>query len=217
MILREVIENVWRWETPDPENDWIMVGHMIKTDHDIVLIDPPFVPALIPTIQKIGSPIAVILTTHYHSRGARVLGQKLQCPVYVPQQADREYLQGRNLTDFTVYGDKDILPAGLHAIPCAVNVPDERDPSKTTKLVDEMLLLSPAHRAILCGDVMVGSQDGVLGCPEGFTDDPNFTQVMASLRTVDQIGVANMADTLLPGHGLDIIGSFSTALSARLS
>lgn len=217
MILREVVPGVWRWQTPDPEEDWMMVGHVLKTGAEIVLIDPPLVPNLVPAIRELGEPSAVILTTHYHSRGARVLGNRLRCPVLVPQQADTDYLRSREMTEFVPYGENDRLPAGLRALACTVRVTSPHDPHKTLVLVDEMLLLSEAIRGVFCGDVLVGSPSGVLGCPEGFTDSPNQTQAKASLRAVQATGIAELADTLLPGHGIDIVKNFPGSLTARAS
>lgn len=46
-MFQPVRKNVFRWSTPDPEDDWMVVGHAFLTDGGTVLIDLPLVPGLL--------------------------------------------------------------------------------------------------------------------------------------------------------------------------
>ena len=70
-MFTPVRKDVWRWGTPDPEGDWIMYGHLIVRDGKCVLIDPPLVPDLIESVDRIGKLEGVVLTTLDHTRGVK--------------------------------------------------------------------------------------------------------------------------------------------------
>ncbi len=56
--------------TPDPEKEWMMVGHVIKDDEGLVFVGPcSSRPAVF--LASLGPVRAILLSTHDHTRGSR--------------------------------------------------------------------------------------------------------------------------------------------------
>lgn len=88
------IENdIGMWTTPDPEEEILMVGHIIRSEETYVLIDPPVIPGLPQYLSTIGRIETIILTTHDHTRGSRYLSDAFACPVYAPRFSHRDRLE----------------------------------------------------------------------------------------------------------------------------
>lgn len=80
-------KNVFRrGRTPEPEDGWMMYGHIIITESECVLINPPMIPDLIGSIQTLGRPVALILTTLAHSRGVNYVAEKTGAVIFISDQ-----------------------------------------------------------------------------------------------------------------------------------
>ncbi|HBQ96582.1 MAG TPA: hypothetical protein DD856_17625, partial [Sulfobacillus sp.] len=112
-MFTPVAHHIWRWLTPDPEDHWMMVGPLIQGNQGVVLIDPPMRPDLPATLQALGGVLAIILTTHDHTRGARYLGQTFRAPIYVPAQASRTNLIRAGINNPVFYDETTPLPLDL--------------------------------------------------------------------------------------------------------
>ena len=44
-----------RWSTPDPADDWMMVGHLFVRETGVVFVDPPLVPGLVEAAKRLGN------------------------------------------------------------------------------------------------------------------------------------------------------------------
>lgn len=207
-----VIHHVWRWDTPDPEAPWMMVGHLIMGRGGIVAVDPPVLPGLEEGLRRLGGLQAVVLTTHDHTRGAAYLQKIFQCPFYVPVQADAASLVAARLADAVPYGAGELQNFGLRAIRCRVVIAGSSAEDKP--YLDEMLLTF-GDDAIISGDLALGGPTGRLQlCPEGFTDRASPDKVKAVWQALNALIPATVT-TLLAGHGQDIVGRFTEQLAAR--
>src|SRR5207245_11701632 len=86
VMFSPVRRDVFRWGTPDPEGDWIMVGHLFVRNSEIILIDPPLIPGLIESVARMGKPKAIILTSQNHTRGSKYIREKTGATVNVPDK-----------------------------------------------------------------------------------------------------------------------------------
>lgn len=207
---------IWRWDTPDPEDDWLMVGHLMLAPRGAVLIDPPLVPSLADHLTRLGGVQAVVLTTHDHTRGAGWLQRWLHCPVYVPLFSLGHPLIQSKIPKATPYQDGALLPGGLAAERIRVIVPmwdDDESP-----YVDEMALFTP-QGAVVTGDIAMGGPSGQLClCPEGLSHPAAAHKVQASLSAFQAL-MSNHPDThtLLAAHGQDLVGTLAAELRHRVT
>ncbi|MCL5015421.1 MAG: MBL fold metallo-hydrolase [Firmicutes bacterium] len=212
MMFTPVAHHIWRWLTPDPEDHWMMVGHLIQGNQGVVLIDPPMRPDLPATLQALGGVLAIILTTHDHTRGARYLGQTFRAPIYVPAQASRTNLIRAGINNPVFYDETTPLPLDLRAVRCTVALPLWQ--SETDPYVDEMMLVLPGGM-VATGDLVMGSENGtLLACPEGFNDPADKDKVKASLA-VFASRLPKDSTTLLASHGSDIIRDLPELIYTR--
>lgn len=204
-------EGVFRWSTPDPADDWMMVGHLFVRETGVVFVDPPMVPGLLEAAGRLGKPEAVLLTEQNHTRAARFIAKRAGIPVYLPETILEavepwEAARVKAIGDFEVYKAGNIL--GFQAY----------------KFGDDYALLSDG-KELLVGDNARGDAKGnVLIFPEWFklyTPGPpypnpeDFTKEWRdSLRKqFKDIVKTTGAASLLAGHDYDIIGSLQERAS----
>jgi Metallo-beta-lactamase superfamily len=204
-------DGAFRWSTPDPADDWMMVGHLLVRDTGVVLVDPPMVPGLLEAVGRLGKPEAVLLTEQNHTRAARFIAKRASVPVYVPETIPDavepwEAARVKAIGNFEVYKAGDVL--GFRAY----------------KFGDDYALLSD-KKELLVGDNARGDHKGnVLIFPEWFklyTPGPPYPdpeqfpkEWRDNLRKqFKDIVKSTGATSLLASHDFDIIGS----LQARAS
>lgn len=198
-MLTRMNDNIFRWWTPDPEEENLMAGHLVTTSDGFVLIDPPVVPGLGDFLERFGRAHAIILTTHDHTRGSRYLSDRFGAPILVPEQADEARLAQGRVVPAGAYRDGQTLPGGI----TARRVPVWVDQSL---YLDEMLLIR--GDAALLGDVASGWLDGSIECcPEQFVPSPALAKVAASCRALRE-SVPTDVQLLLPGHNYPISGDW---------
>ena len=210
-MFTPIREGVFRWSTPDPADDWMMVGHLFVRETGVVFVDPPMVPGLLEAAGRLGRPEAVLLTEQNHTRASRFIAKRAGIPVYMPETIPKavepwEAARVKQIGDFEVYKDGSVL--GFQAY----------------KFGDDYALLS-ARKELLVGDNARGDAEGnVLIFPEWFslhTPGPPYPApgdfpkgFRDSLRKqFKDIVRTTGATTLLASHDYDIIGS----LQARAS
>lgn len=194
----------YRWSTPDPADDWMLVGHLFVRETGVVFVDPPMVPGLLEAAAKLGKLEAVLLTEQNHTRASRFIAKRANLPVYLPETiADAvetwEAARVKALGSFEVYKAGDVL--GFRAY----------------KFGDDYALLSD-RKELLVGDNARGDAKGnVLIFPEWFklyTPGPPYPnpedfprEWRDSLRKqFKDIVRSTGADSLLASHDYDIIG-----------
>lgn len=188
-----VRKEVFRWATPDPADDWMMVGHIMVRDSGCVLVDPPLVPGLVESVMKLGKLEAIILTTQNHTRGTRYTSSKTGASVYVPEQDEntidpKELLALKAIGDFERYKVGRVL--GL----------------ETFKFMDDYAILTD-KKELFVGDNAVGNEKGeIVLAPEWFPGDSKYPPDEKAHAAFKELVKKTGAMTLLSSHGTNVYG-----------
>jgi glyoxylase-like metal-dependent hydrolase (beta-lactamase superfamily II) len=210
-MFTPIRKGVFRWSTPDPADDWMMVGHLFVRETGVVFVDPPMVPGLLAAAGGLGKPEAVLLTEQNHTRASRFIAKRTGIPVYLPETSPEavepwETARVKQIADFEVYKAGNVL--GFQAY----------------KFGDDYALLSDG-KELLVGDNARGDDKGnVLIFPEWFhlyTPGPPYPapddfpkEFRESLRKqFKEIVKTTGATSLLASHDYDIIGSLQAIAS----
>lgn len=208
-MITWITDTIGQWTTPDPEEELIMVGHVIKGDKGLVLVDPPVLPGLPRMLESMGAVQAIILTTHDHSRGSRYLSDLWGCPIYAPVHADRSRLQIGRVAEPEWYEDAMTLPGGLVAHRVVVTLAGNQ------RYMDEMLLQS--NDILFIGDLAAGNPDGTLAvCPEQFPGVGSLDQKTEAVARALMGRIVIPPRLVLAGHGWPFSGSWQAELAKRL-
>ena len=205
-LFAPIREGAFRWSTPDPADDWMMVGHLFVRETGIVFVDPPLVPGLIDAATRLGKPEAVLLTTQNHTRAAAFMRKRAGIPAYLPEQDPnsldpREAAKVKEIGDFETYKAGSVL--GFQAF----------------KFGPEYVLLTE-EKELLVGDIATGDSSGnVVLWPDWYSPGPPYEVYSKELSDSDRNEIKEAfkglvrrtgATSLLAGHGCDIIGSLQT-------
>lgn len=197
-----VRSDVFRWSTPDPTDDWIMVGHLFVSDSGVILVDPPVVPGLLESVSRLGKLKAVILTTMNHTRGSRFISERSGVPVYLPDQdkekvGEKEWISMKEIENIKIYGEEKVL--GFEAL----------------KFDDDYALVS-GEGDLLVGDNTVADIHGkLLPAPDWFPgvtseqlSSPRYQEFRNRIvERLKEIARQTGATNFLGSHGYDIIGN----------
>lgn len=208
-MFTAIRQGVYRWSTPDPADDWMMVGHLFVRETGVVFVDPPLVPGLLEAARKLGKPEAVLLTTQAHTRATKFISKRLGIPAYLPEQNQnsidaKEIIQVKALGEFETYETGDVL--GFRAY----------------KFDQDYALLSDA-KELLIGDNAVGDQNGnVILAPDWFPSGPPYSDHSATpqefkdsiKRQFKAIVRESGATSLLSSHGHDVIGTLRKSVDS---
>lgn len=211
-----VSRTIFRWSTPDPEDNWLMNGHLIISGENVILVDPPNVPGLTDAVSRLGKFESVILTTGDHIRGSDYFERRFNVQIYVPKQGEDEIDQTaasriRNLKNLTMFDEGDKLPGGLTPLRAKVSR------GKAAPSLDEVMLLTGTGE-LLAGDIAMGSWHGkLLTRNEFFYETPDPTDNSACLATIAKVIRSSGARTLLASHGSDILDNLQEALAEKTS
>lgn len=193
-------KDVLRFGTPDPEDDWTMFGHLLVGEGELVLVDPPLVPGLIKSMERIGRLKGIIITTGNHTRGAKYIAEKTGATIFLPDQ-DPEAVDPKgaiaikNIGSHETYGTGDLL--GLKAF----------------KLTDEYALVTKKNEMIV-GDSAIGTVNGkAILTPEWFPHEPRYPENQSVHKEFKKLVTNTRAKTLLASHGENIYGTLEEAAS----
>ena len=203
-MLTPIREGAFRWSTPDPADDWMMVGHLFVRDSGVVFVDPPMVPGLLEAALGLGRLEAVLLTEQNHTRAARFISKRGSIPVFLPECIPEavepwEAIRVKQIGEYEEYGPGDVL--GF----------------KAYKFGEDYALLSD-RKELLVGDNARGDTDGkVLIFPEWFklhTPGPPYPSPEdfpadwrdGLRKQFKDIVKATGAVSLLASHDYDVIG-----------
>jgi Metallo-beta-lactamase superfamily len=204
-MFTPIREGVFRWSTPDPADDWMMVGHLFVRKTGVVFVDPPMVPGLLEAAVRLGKLEAVLLTEQNHTRASRFIAKRAGIPVYLPEAIleavePSETVKVKEIGDYETYKAGRVL--GFQAY----------------KFGEDYALLADG-KELLVGDNARGDHKGnVLIFPEWFnlyTPGPPYLALEAipkqfrdSLRKqFKDIVKTTGATSLLASHDYDIIGN----------
>lgn len=213
-MLIPASRNVFSWSTPDPNDDWLMVGHLLLTDSAPILIDPPVVPGIVEALESLGGVSAIVLTTGDHVRGSEFFSRRFEVPVYAPfQTADdidpSSFSRLKSMDGMLQYDGNSQLPGRMKAFPAKVGR------GKSSPSISEMMILTGAGE-LLAGDIAMGSLEGsLLTRNEFFYDSPAGGDVAQCLNEIRKIILETGSRTLLSSHGCDITGKLQEKLEER--
>lgn len=196
-MFSPVRRDVFRWGTPDPEDDRMMFGHLFVRGSEIVLVDPPFIPGLVESIARMGKPKAIILTSQVHTRGSRSIREKTGATIYLPEQElEPKYAFAvKEIGEVEKYGTGKLL--GFEVF---------------TDLADFALLTD--SKEIIIADNARGTADGkLLMFPECLPHDPPYPPNATVHRAFKELVKKSGAVTLLAGHGYNIYGTLQEQAS----
>lgn len=211
-LFTPIREGVFRWSTPDPAADWMMVGHLFVRETGVVFVDPPMVPGLLEAARRLGRLEAVLLTEQNHTRASRFIAKRAGIPVYLPETIPDavepwEAVRVKEIGDFEVYKAGSVL--GFQAY----------------KFGEDYALLSD-RKELLVGDNARGDAKGnVLIFPEWFelyTPGPPYPAVEdiskgfrdSLKKQFKDIVKSTGATSLLASHEYDIIGGLQERASS---
>lgn len=204
-----VRKELFRWETPDPEADWMMVGHVVVGDSGCVLVDPPLVPGLLEYLARMGRVEGVVLTTLDHSRGASYIVGKTGARLYLPEQGENDVDERglrilKEVPDHEVYRNGKVMGMKVYRLSDAGN----RDLGMPS--LNEFALLTD-HMELIAGDFAIGSHDGrIMVSPEWFPPPRKEAVHQPAHNTLRELVRKTNAVSLLASHGFDIIGTLQT-------
>jgi hypothetical protein len=199
-MLTSIREGAFRWSTPDPADDWMMVGHLFVREGGVVFVDPPLVPGLVEAAEKLGKPEAVLMTTQNHTRGSNHISKRTGIKVYLPEQIPEsvdaaEAVKIKQLGNFEFYKTGSVL--GFQAY----------------KFIEDYALLSD-EKELLVGDNAAGDRDGkVLLWPYWYLSGPPYSDPSSQAfkdrlkGTFKEIVKNTGATSLLSSHGHDVYGT----------
>lgn len=206
-MFTPVRKNILRWGTPDPEGDWIMYGHLVFDGKKCTMVDPPLVPGLLDSVNRIGKLEAIILTTLDHTRGAKYISEKTGATLFIPPQdkslaVDPEaVLAQKEIKDFQKYDTKEIQ--GLR--PYRITVENKKTDKEPW--MDEFALLTD-HKEMIAGDIAIGTSDGkIFLAPEWFPHDPPHQRYSPAEDIFSKIVRESGATSLLASHGENVYGT----------
>jgi glyoxylase-like metal-dependent hydrolase (beta-lactamase superfamily II) len=195
--VQRIDEGLWRWTAPHPDwmegADWDReVGCVYwEADDAVVLVDPlvpaneadrrRFLDALDRDVERVGRPVAILLTCEWHARSRAELTERYEARVVEPPAADG-------------------LPGSAIAF--------------AAEAAEEVVYWLPGARAVVPGDTLLGTDDGVALCPaswlEGRGGLHHLARDLAPLLTLP-------VQRVLTSHGAPVLADGRDALLRALT
>jgi len=216
-----VAPGLWRWTAPHPDwepadggpGGWERDVACLRLDvpDGVVLIDPlasqeesGFWKELDRAVAGAGRPLTVVVTLHWHVRSAEELAARYDARVLaIAPVAER---LGGVVTD--VFGDGDRLPGGIVALG-----PVPIDSSEADGVVEEAALWLPEQRAVVAGDILVGTPEGLRVWWADRGDPVYERRVAPFVRRLADLPV----ELVLPAHGEPVMAGGSAELGRALA
>jgi glyoxylase-like metal-dependent hydrolase (beta-lactamase superfamily II) len=192
-----IAEGLWRWTTSHPDwtegADWDRdVGCVYwEADDAVVLVDPlvpsdepdrrRFVEALDRDVERVGRPVAILLTCEWHVRSTSELAERYGARVVESTSADA-------------------LPGSARAF--------------AAEVAEEVVYWLPAARAVVPGDTLLGTDDGVTLCPASWLEGRGGLGKLArDLAPLLELPV----ERVLTSHGPPMLADGRDALARALA
>jgi hypothetical protein len=199
MEVQELRPGLWRWTASHPEWDHAehwgpAVGSVYAELPEAIVIVDPLVPgdeeddfwaALDRDVERLGRPVWVLLTVHWHERSVAAVLDRYKATLWRPEE-------------------KGELPRGVRA-----------EVIKGADWVEAMFYLEP-HRALVTGDLLVGTDGGVELPVEWFPKAEQEwvrTELKPELRKrLEGLNV----ELVLTSHGRPVVDEGTAALKQAL-
>lgn len=172
----------------------------------LVLVDPlvptddaeGFLEALDRDVERSGKAPQILITITWHVRSAQGLSDRYPGSRVWAHEAAREIVtEGAKVTDAFDFGET--LPGGIVAY--------------DAQRGGEALFWIPEHRALVSGDVLLGTEDGGLRvCPDSWLGPRDPQVVRAGLTALLDLPI----ERVLVAHGPPVLSDGRAALAAAL-
>jgi glyoxylase-like metal-dependent hydrolase (beta-lactamase superfamily II) len=155
--LREIVKGLWCWSSLHEEWKVDFSCCAWRNQEGLVLIDPiELDPVSLVQLEKVGRPIAILLTNQNHERHADWFRKKYGIKVHV----HRDAVPGIEITPDEFFCDGATVPGGLKVIHLPGTCPSES------------AFHAEAHGGmVLLGDVVVNGKDGLAFLPDDYCQD----------------------------------------------
>jgi glyoxylase-like metal-dependent hydrolase (beta-lactamase superfamily II) len=212
--VRELRPGLWRWTANHPEwtseSEWPQeVGCVYYEGPDAVVLVDPLVPPddaarfyehLDGDVERAARPVAIFLTVFWHHRSCAELAERYGARVWVHARDFRSTVEHVPTELVEPYELGEPLPGGVDALDA-----DRKN---------EVLLWLREPRALVAGDVLLGTDDGRVSiCPESWLDGQTREEVRETLREALELPV----ELLLLAHGAPIVEDAHAALERALA
>ena len=208
MDVQELRPGLWRWTGSHPEwnhaENWgpEVASVYAELEEAIVVVDPlvpeedeeRFWSALDRDIERAGRPVHVLLTVFWHGRSSQAIADRYGAEIWAHEKALQ--VERREVEPTRTFTFDETLPGGV--IP--------RDAVR----FDEAILWIPEHRALVFGDVVLGSP--LRMCPESWLGKSTHADLSAALRPLLDLPI----ELVLPSHGDPVLEDGHRAFSAIL-
>lgn len=207
-----VAPGLWRWTAAHP--DWEPADGgpggwerdvaclMLDSPEGVVLIDP-LAPPDDERIRGSERQVDVIVTLHWHLRSAAEVAERYGARVWAIEHVGERL--GDVVTD--VFADGDRLPGGIVGLG-----PVPIDSSAEEGDVEESALRLPEQRAVVVGDVLVGTPEGLRIWWSDRSDPVYERRVAPFIRRLAELPV----EMVLPAHGEPVTSGGSAELERAL-
>jgi glyoxylase-like metal-dependent hydrolase (beta-lactamase superfamily II) len=201
MEVQELRPGLWRWTAEHPQWDHAEhwgpeVGSVYAELADSLVVVDPLIPddedeerfwsALDRDVERVGLPVHVLLTVHWHERSVAPVLDRYKATLWRPEEK----------------GD---LPAGVHA-----------EIVKGSDWVEALFFLEP-HRALIAGDLLIGTQTG-LELPVGWFPAGEREWAERQLKPELRERLAGLpVELVVVSHGDPVLKDGADALRRALS
>lgn len=207
MNVQRIADGLWRWTGRHEEWGDDVGCVYLEGDDAIVLVDPLVPPeaserfhrALDGDVERLGLPVAIVITVFWHARSARELARRHRARVFASAGARSAVARRAPVTHSFRVGD--VLPGGLVAMASGRGT--------------EVVLWHPAHRSLIIGDVVLGATDDkpLRLCPESWLPGVRtHGEIRKALRPLLSLPV----ERLLVAHGEPVLSGGRRALRRLL-
>jgi len=220
VTVDELRPGLWRWTARHPEwtpeeggpDGWdAEVGCIYSEAPDAVVLIDPLVPgedaerdrfwrALDHDVARLGRPVAILLTTHWHERSAGAVRDRYAEGPGAEIWAAPSFATELAVTGVRAFDSGDPLPGGIEAL--------------GTSRPGQLVYWIPEHRALVPGDVLLGDGGGGLRvCPDSWLKGPEApTEVRQALRAL----LDRPVEMVLVSHGDPVLDEGRAALAKAL-
>ena len=203
MDVHRITPGLWRWTAFHEEWRKDVGCVYLETDEATVLFDPlvppedsgRFLEYLDADVERAASPVHIILTVYWHTRGTTELAKRYDADVWAPARSAKPVERRTGSAPKSVHpGDR--LPGDVEA--------------HASGRPSELVYLLPLHRALVAGDVLLG--DPLRICPAGWVGKGGQPAVRKALRPL----LNEPLDRVLVSHGDPVLRAGHNALAAAL-
>jgi glyoxylase-like metal-dependent hydrolase (beta-lactamase superfamily II) len=207
MDVLEIAPGLWHWTGWHEEWKQDVGSVYCETADGVVLVDPLVPPedeprfwrALDRDVKRLRAPVHVLVTVYCHTRSAAAMVERYDARVWAPTRA-RAAVARRAGVVTDAFRPGDPLPGGLQAL--------------STPRGGEVVYWLPEHRALVPGDVLLGTRTGgIRMCPQSWLPSgKTHADLAASLRPALELPIQRV----LLSHGKPVLRGGKRALERAL-